>query len=363
MTAPWHESVPAALPGALGQTCTVQLLPAAGDPVDLEIEAGTVTFDDSWSPHVQADLVCRVPQTQATLDLIDPRKGVQVLVRAGYTLPGGRDDTHDLALLELRSRPVRRPANTMALAAESAECRLQDFGLWTTLGPYSAGTPVPTAIASILSASIGASLANTIGLGSLLDEAVSLTTGADLWSACHDQADRAAGWLYVDGAGTWHLDPWPTTVGLSAHIMTTGPGGNLSETEADLDAREWGNAVILDYGTAFGVARTTSGPFAIGTVPRKTVTVKRDAVPPGTQAARDAAAAQVLRRVMSRGRGFTLTGPAAYWLRPGHTVTAKLPTGPQERHLVSRVTFDLATGAMTVRTRVPDDDTTITPGA
>ncbi|ARU53514.1 hypothetical protein CBR64_20880 [Cellulosimicrobium cellulans] len=75
-----------------------------------------------------------------------------------------------------------------------------------------------------------------------------------------------------------------------------------------------------------------------------------------------AVAAARVRRTISRGRQMSVeAAAAAYWLRPGHTITVQLPTGPQERHLVSSVTFDLPSGTMHVRTRVPVD-VTITTG-
>lgn len=364
MTAPWSTRAVDALRGDLFHVAAGQVLPAVGDPVDLDVAACEVVFDDGWSPHVQATLTAKVPEAQATLDAIDPRTGTQVLIRTGYKYPGGLDDVHDLALLQLRERPVRRPANTMALRAESAEARLSDL---TPLGDthnYGATVTCAAVIADVLDWALDVTLATTLVSSATIGEAMAITTGADLWGALHDLADRIGGWLYADAAGTWHLDPWPDTIGRSAYIMDVGTGGNLEETEAVLAVDEWGNAVLLDYGDdVYGWATATSGPFAVGDVPTKVVTLKRQTTAPGTQAGRNAAAAAVLARVLSRGRGFTLTGPAAYWLRPGHTLTARLPTGPQERHLVSRVAFDLATGTMTVRTRVPDADTTITTGA
>lgn len=363
-TAPWNERAPDALRGDVFHTGTVQVIPSTGDPITLDVESVQVTFDDGWTPHIQATITCRVPDDQDTLDRIDPRTGTRVLIQAGYSYQDGRDDTHDLALLHLRSRPVRRPGNTIELVAHSGECRLLDNAPLGSTHNYTTSNGVIATIADILSWSLGETLSVDMSSGDLLDAAMSITTGTDLWRTVKDLADRIGGRLYVDGAGTWHLDQWPTKAAQSAYVMRTGPQGNLEETEATLSIDEWGNAVLLDYGSnTYGWATVTGGPFSVSSVPRKVVRVSRTDVAPGSQSARNAVAGSVLGRIVSRGRGFTLKGPAAYWIRPGQTVTAKLPTGPQERHLVSRVTFELLTGTMSIQTRVPDNDTVITIGA
>ena len=44
----------------------------------------------------------------------------------------------------------------------------------------------------------------------------------------------------------------------------------------------------------------------------------------------------------------TITAHAAYWLRPGMTVTVQLPVGDQQRLLVRQVTFNPVNGTMSV---------------
>ena len=362
-TAPWSPDAPAALRESLFHVATVDLIPPAGDPVTLEVERGEVVFDEGWSPHVRADLVCRVPDTQAALDLMDPRVGTRAVVYAGYRFPGGRTDVHVLADLALRSRPVGRPANTVAIAAVSAECRVMDADPMGASRSYGAVMLVRAAIKDLVEwltdgVTVQVTATSTMTLGATL----TVETGHNVWNAAQELTDRIDAWLYVDGAGQWHLTDRPSTAGLSAYVMATGPAGNVSRSDSGLDVTEWGNAVLLQLPAGFAYAYASTGPFATSAVPAKVVKVKRDD-DTGGPTAHFAAARAILRRVLSRGRGFTLTGPAAYWLRPGHTVTARLPLGPQERHLVSRVVFDLAAGSMTVKTRVPDDDTTITTGA
>jgi hypothetical protein len=66
-----------------------------------------------------------------------------------------------------------------------------------------------------------------------------------------------------------------------------------------------------------------------------------------------ASARNLLKRQISRGRAMSLMTPSPYWLRPGDTVTAQLPTGPQERHLVASTAFRFPSGECSIRTRLP----------
>lgn len=366
MTAPWDEQAPDALREPLTHLATLAVVTPDGTelPLDPHRSGGTVTFDEAWSPHVEARVTVVVPTDQGTLDALDPRAGARLVVRAGYRYPSGREDVHELADLCLRSRPVRRPASTADLTAHSDEVRLQDT---TPLGDTRtlAGTmAVRAALGDLITWALpGTTVALEATSTETLGDPLTVTTGADLWGTLADLADRINAWVYVDGQRTWRVVDRPALAGVSAYQLEVGPAGTLTDTTSDLSMGEWGNAVLVEYPDGTSVwAKATTGDLAVGTAPTKVVKVTRSA-DGGSPAARKAVAQAVLRRALSRGRGFTLTAPAAYWLRPGHTITAALPTGPQERHLVARVAFDLATGAMTVTTRVPDDGATILTGA
>jgi len=92
------------------------------------------------------------------------------------------------------------------------------------------------------------------------------------------------------------------------------------------------------------------------------VTYSEDREAATTQAAADVAASSILARMLALGRSLELEGIAHYWLRPGHTVAAQLLSGGEELCLASAVSFDLTAGRMRVRTRRPDNDTTILRG-
>ncbi|MBX9243410.1 hypothetical protein ICW40_01140 [Actinotalea ferrariae] len=366
-TAPWLEAAREALPESLFHDFTITAHPVTGDPFELDVDGtADVVFDEAWSPHVQlAQAPCKVPEHQAALDALDPRAGTRVTVAAGYVYPGGRRDVHQLADLALRERPVERPANTMSLHAVSDEMRLQDTDPLGASHTFAATTLVRDAIMYLIGWLLDPdpTIVLTATSTRTLGEPLTVQTGANLWSVVVELQDRIDAWVYVDGARTWHVTDRPHLAGVSAHQMHVGPGGTVTASTAALDVREWGNAVLLQYpDDTFAFAQITTGPLAVGTVPTKVVKQSRT-VDVGSTLNRWAVAETLLRRVYSRGRGFTLTAVAAYWLRPGHTVTVQLPTGPQERHLVARVTFHLGTGRMTVVTRVPDDTPTITTGA
>lgn len=365
-TAPWAPIAPDALRGSLFHDYALTAHSPGADPIPLDVDgSASLTFNEGWAPHVQlTGARCRIPADQATLDALDPRTGTRVAVHAGYVYPGGRRDVHLLADLALRTRPADRPANLLTLSAYSDEVRVQDtIPLGDGLRTYPPTDRVTDVVADLVARCIGATVQITATSSATLDTAVIVTASSDLWGVAVELADRIGAWLYVDGPGQWHLTDRPTLAGGAVHNLSTGPAGTLTETTADLSLTDWGNGVLLEYPddtTAYAYA--TSGPFSITAAPLKVVKVRRRANV-GTTADRQAAAASVLTRALSRGRGFTLTAPAAYWLRPGHTITAQLPTGPQERHLVSAVTFELGAGLMRATTRVPDDTTTTTTGA
>jgi hypothetical protein len=116
----------------------------------LDVVTGTLTFDERGEVHVTAALAVVVPDV-ATLDLLDPRKRVQLHIRAGYQYAGGVLDVHDVATLDLRTRVVTRPDNLVKITAEGMECRLRDtIALGATT--YTAADDAGTVLAARISA-------------------------------------------------------------------------------------------------------------------------------------------------------------------------------------------------------------------
>ena len=348
--------------------------PSWAAPIALPIESGTLTFDEGTYPYAVADMVLRVPLTQAELDALDPRKGVRVRITLGYRQPGGLTEQHRVVSLALWSRRVTRPDNRVHLSARGAESTLLE---WTPVGgesmSFTSASDAGASIAALISWALpGAAIVNTLPPASFVTGAdtLAIDAGDNLMRAVYDIADRAgSGWVYEDGNGTWHIRPRPTLVGQSAAILKVGPGGTLKSSEADLSLDEFYNVALVTYEwydgearTASGYAQIDSGPFAVAVVGRRVYSERRSYQGSSTEARR--AAAALVNRTVSRGRALRgESAAAAYWLRPGHTVTVTLPAGPQERHLVATVQFDLAgSGVMNFTTRLPET-VTITTGA
>lgn len=331
-----------------------------GETVPLNIEGGTVSFDEARSPRVEANLTCTVPTDAALLTRMDPRTGARVVIDAGYRRPDGSSDIHPLVDLGLRKRPVSRPADTMAILARSDEALVID----ASPGPWQAVTRASTtlAITALLTAVLpGVTPTVTAAAG----PAIAQGPYDDHWDLILDFADRIDARVYDNGLRQWFVEATPT-VGNVAHELAVGAGGTIEESEADLDREEWFNKVFLRYRwrdasdvdhTITSSRRITTGAFAATAPNVKTLFLERDNQ--ATQAEADASAAALVKRTVTRGRGLTLSAVSAYWLRPGTTVLITLPTGQPEKHLVSAVTFDVKTGRMAVTTRVPDNTGTI----
>lgn len=365
MTAPYAAAAAALLPGAIGHQATVTAYPLSGAPFTVPVEDGDleVSFSEDWSPHVQVRATAAVPADQAQLDALDGRLACRLTIDAGYVYPDRTVDVHLLADVGLRDRSVRRPDNTMELAAYSDEIKTQDRRRTdTTATPVFAGVneaikwcvdlgcwpEIPT-IVSDFGAAYGASFVSGL----------EVPVGQQLWDPVGEVANRAGLRVYVQGDRTWRIRG-RANVGTSVHRLEVGKAGTIIESETGLSREDWANYVILEYGfkntsgvqvKVFGRAALTDGPYrpaAVGYrmhVDQRTVSV--------TQTQANYAAASVLRHMMTRGRSMTLTAGAAYWVRPGQTVEVQLPTGAAELHIVKSVTFHPLKGTMTLTTRMP----------
>lgn len=335
----------------------------------LDVESASVTFDEGWSPHVQAGIQCPVPEDQDVLDALDGRTGCRLLITMGYRFPDGTEETTNLDL-GLRDRAVNRPENTMNLSASSDEALVQDAVRITSLSP---GNPPTTGVREALTWLLDNALVEppTVAWGidyeygpELLTE-LTVPTGTPFWDAVTTVTDPAEVWIRDDGTRTWQVGPRPTRAGSASHQVFVGPVGNLigSETLLSRDG-EFYNVVVITHiwEDALGVehrrrngAWVTSGPYSITSAGLVSLEVRRST--PTSAASNQRAAEAMVRRSVSRGRSMSLVTPSPYWVRPGQTITAQLPTGPQERHLVAAASFRWPAGEASIRTRVPVDVT------
>jgi len=113
-------------------------VPAATVP--LAIKQASVTMDDSWSPYVQATLVCSAPSIE-TLEALDPRDGLRVnltLTQAwgdggvNWNIFGYRAPVTRTFNLSLRDRTVDKRTGEMTLELASDEALIQDYSLVAT---------------------------------------------------------------------------------------------------------------------------------------------------------------------------------------------------------------------------------------
>lgn len=378
MTAPWRPDTDRLVGQGVGHVATARaLLPDGGD-LALALDPATWWgYDRRRAPRLAGRLVCAVPERQADLDALDPRRLVRVELSAGYVRPGGARDVHVTGRpLVTDRRLTRRPRrqDVLELEVASDEQLVIDN---RALAPY---TPAQTTAAGAAQQLVAAALPyaptwNGTPPPGAPAEPVTLPAGGDYWAMAEDLVDQVAADLWHDGLddGGWWLDRLPALAGASAAVLRVGTGGTITAAGAGLSRRGgptgWANAVSLAYRwtddagvdhEVNGAAWASAGPFTPAAAGRVVYAERRDV--PTTAGGANAAATAILLRRLARGRTVTLSAVARYWLRPGHTVTVQLPGAAQERLLVAAVTFRPHQGLMDLDVELPDDATTITTG-
>ena len=365
VTAPWSLDTPqlVAAGGVLQTYQTATITTSTGAVVDtFDLERCQLAWDETRAPRVSAALTGPIPDSQALLDAIDPRKAARVVIATGYRLPNGHPDVHTLADLGLRRRPVVRPDDTLALSAQSDEAIVIDQA------PANLTNLTGTPQALIRQLVDGCFAAPRTWTDTTVPAAaVTLEVVEDRWTTVNDLADQIGARVYDDGLRGWFIAPAEDTPRRASASLKVGPGGTITGSTTELTRDDFYNRVFLDYQwqdpatrankRVISVRSVTSGPLAATAANTRTYYERRNT--PTTQAAADAAATALLRRLATRGRSMDLEAPAYHWLRPGQTVTAQLPLGAQERHLIQAVTYTLDTGRMAVTTRLPDPSMTI----
>ena len=92
----------------------------------LSVRSGSVERDESWAPHIRADLTVAMPDAE-TLDALDPRESVRVLIAADSS--SGSSASWDLGL---RDRRINHREGTVDLSLTSDEALLMGNALiWT----------------------------------------------------------------------------------------------------------------------------------------------------------------------------------------------------------------------------------------
>lgn len=365
ITDPWREDSDALIRTSHVQIVRVIAVTPSAGTFAMSIEPGsTLTVDDEQAPRWVARLVCAAPDTLAQVDALDARQGVRIFISAGYIRPGGAEDVWPVVDLGLRSRAWARPGHTVELVATSDEALVIDAA--ASVGDTINTSTTAAGIAQILAATITpAPTLYVLTPG----PAVAMTPITDRWSAIRDMCERGGVQAYDAGLRAWVCETRPQVAGETSVSLNVGANGIAERVDDSIRREEWHNYVLYRHRwrDANGIdqvitatAYVSDGPYAI-TGPSGKRIYQEDRDTPTTQTAANAAAADVLSRLVSRGRGVTITGASAWWARPGHTVSVgRHPSAPPERHLIGSITWDLTGDVMTVATRVPTTYTAAT---
>lgn len=373
MTAPWPPEVAQLLAAPHSQGLTATAVPRDGAPFELTVEGYRVSMDEDRSPRVLVQLDCAALDSGEELERFDPRTGARVELSASYTLPSGAIETHQIADLGLRERVTERPANVMSLSCTSAESFYIEAGI-DVPGGGSQTWDSPQALIRFYLEEVYPAYGPLGGYGVLLDTTTqganpydADTSPADFWAMLTDAAEAIDADLYDPGDRLIRLAPRRYLTAQSVLNLSTGPGGTLTDSSATVSRESWANEVHVmwewegDPATAWRSARAqvSAGPYATYVLPQAPLRVlpveRRGYI---SQVHADRIAGVLLRRALSRARTYTLTAVSAWWVRPGDTITVQLPTGDQERHLVSSVEHTTG-GRMQLTTRLPDTESTI----
>lgn len=343
ITSPFSAQALTDLGTTLETTAKVYATTAAGvHLLDLEVESFSFDFDEAWSPSVSLSATAVRPEDPR---ILDPRKGVRIVLELGYKYTGGDLDQHKVADLILSSWTSQ--GESIQITAVDDSRRLLEWVPLTGTTTYAVGTSILSIITSQLSSALG--VLTVVDTRNQVTLAEPLTVGpstnlAGLVSSLADQADV---WLRCDALRVWRITDRPRAIGQSVVQVTTGSTGITTEVEDGMSRTDWANAVSLEFDNGqFAFASYTAGEMGTSSVGIVADTFRISAPWPGTPAATQAAYSR-LARSFTRGDAQALTALAAWWVRPGDTIT----TPEAERVIVSSIKFTFPDSLMIIQTR------------
>lgn len=364
------------------------------DTLALTPEQAEVTLDESWSPFIQARLVCPIEDT-AMLAAVDPRTPRRGSVRiqqsfgrvdrirdlsrryAGRTLAAvptaAPSDLSDVSAstyshwtapgtpyvtpyarylnLGLRSREIDHEAGTVTLTLASDEALLQDNAHVSIIPLYVPAVNVYEAVQYVL-ARIGTALFQSDPAAAApFDNSRNVwEPGVSAWDWLAPIVQAADLRLWCDEQRQWHLTTAPTIPG--APIALSASGTIKRAVDSINRDDEFYRAVLVTYewADAAGVQQKAYDlafvpPWLPSTQQRvKQVTYRRPYAGPG-------AAARILRSVLPRGRKIAVTAVSDYAVEPGRAVTVALPSTPLQTGRAAAVTWHFPADDMEVRMR------------
>lgn len=324
------------------------------DSWTLALLGGDLTLDEGWTPRGQLSAVIPNVFTLEQLAAIDPRTSiVRATVTAGYVHPDGTVDVHQLFDGHLRTRDVKRPANTVELQAWTDEGLAHD-ARWMETDLFKSFAGVTEALEWFASYSTGTTVTIDSSVGSAyradLTASIPTSPGRQVWEFMDELCLAAGVHCYVDPDGEWKIrgkvdEASTTDITVLADVTDSEDGLTRDQ--------DYYSAAVIKYSwtDALGDPHTIFGRY--GTLPGKVYYAERETA--ATQGTADAAAQSVVQSLSTRGDSYTGISPACYWLRPSRTVRVTLADGTSSDQILKSVVFQLAAGTMRTTTRQPSN--------
>lgn len=324
-----------------------------GTPTDLPVQSGTVAMDETWSPYIQASLVC-VTDDPTIRAALDPRTSPAPVVTLSLGQTFGtwnaftRSDSQLVAELVVRSSEAEDGTSIVALALASDEARAQDYGS-TEPAPLWMNQANWTDAVDLLLAEIGSALEPGSPAGP--DDQLNFywMPGQTIWDSLEPILQQAGLRLYADEQRKWYLVESPVD-GTDVALLASLPGNDRitsSKTTYSVEGDSWADSVVVEYvwpnpGTGndeyfWDIANST--PYS------KTLTLEYRIPYPGS-----GAAAKILARQLSLGQSKDVEAASNFDLRPGDVVGI-FTAGAWTSGKCASVEWAFPDNTMTVRTR------------
>lgn len=378
MTAPFRSEAEQLVRGKTDHIWAAKAFPLNGEPFDLHVTSASIGFDESWVPHIQANLTCALP-TKDKLELLDARKGCRVQITTGYRYGPDEEEAHLLADLHLRERRIDHENKDMTLELMSDEELLRDHIMFGDEVVSRSGIndfvydvlamTGPQYLAFIRSDFDRGSFETELkgDPATLTSRSTELTPvfGKTAWTLLDEVQRRTGAWVYSRNGVDWNISERAEVSDNPVHSLSIGDNGTILAGSSTLSRDNFYNEVLLKYEWKdenllppemyqIGQARITGGPFSIYTIGRQTYVETIDKRANKDQA--DRAALDKLSRVLTKGYEFTVRAVAAYWVRAGDSIALTMD-GETQNLLVKSVNFDPVEGTMALVLRKPEHAT------
>ncbi len=362
----------------------VQGIIRPGD-LELAIKRAQLTVDESWAPHAQATVVCKIP---ADRDLVDLRENVLELdlrllrtfgrswniadisadvggsMAAASALYGGRvgavTNRHfkpfrgsliragELlqAQLYVSDRRIDDERRELTIEAATGEYLLQGDALVSTSSWSPASTSVRAIAQLVLDRHDFTLQAGDADATVAEVDATVWRPGITAWEYLSPLLEAASLRLWCDLDGSWYLTEREANV---AGAVTLATGENITryEDRMALDAEVWCDAVVVEYKWTDEFDLNQIAYDVAGEQPsRACLHIVRTTAYPGP-----GAAAGILARAQARGRVLTLSAVSTFNARPGMSATITPIEGDSQTGYVRSVTWRFPDRQMDVETR------------